>query len=147
MSKVKKERHYTKYLTICQGDVVLINFGKGASGCRASGTRPCVVVSNDVSIKAEGGFFAVPLYRNPSKSVNREDVLIRPADCRGLRYEEYAQPMNMVLCRKCRVVRKIGHIKNDTIVKEIANSLWDLVGQDAGWDGNGGHAKSQGTGR
>lgn len=132
MSKARKERYFTKYLTICQGDVLLINLGKENAGCRTSGIRPCVVVSNDTSISMEKGFFVVPLYRNPSKPAKKEDILVRPYDCRGLRYEEYAQPMNMTLCRKCRVIRKIGHIKNDTIVKEIANAIWGLVGQDAG---------------
>lgn len=130
MSKVKKERYYTKYLTISQADVLLINFGKKTAGCRTSGVRPCVVVSNDASIKSESGFFVVPLYRNPSKSANKEDILIRPVDCRGLRYEEYAQAMNIVLCPRCRVIKKIGHIKNDTIVKEITTTLWDMVGED-----------------
>ena len=132
MSKRKKDRYYTKHLAICQGDVLLINFGKHTAGCRTDGIRPCVVVSNDASIHAETGFFVVPLYRNPSRSANREDILIRPVDCRGLRYEEYAQPMNMTLCHKCRVIRKVGHIKNETIISGIANALWSLVGQDAG---------------
>ena len=132
MSKANKERIYNRYLTVCQGDVLLINFGKGSNGCRTKGTRPCVVISNDSSIKAEGRFFVVPLYRNPSKSVNVEDIFIRPVDCRGLRYEEYANPMNTVLAVKCRVIKKIGHIKNDSIVKELTVALWDQVGENAG---------------
>ena len=131
MSNSKKERYYTRYLTICQGDVLLINFGKKTAGCRTSGVRPCVVVSNDSSIKTEGGFFGVPLYRNPTKSASRNDILIKPSDCRGLRYEEYASALNMVLTVKCRVIKKIGHIKNETIIKEITNEFWGLV-EDAG---------------
>jgi mRNA-degrading endonuclease toxin of MazEF toxin-antitoxin module len=131
MSKVKKERYDNRYLTISQGDVLLINFGKGSSGCRTRGVKPCVVVSNDRSIKTEGGFFVVPLYRNPSKAAGVKDILIRPVDCRGLRYEEYAGVLNMVLTVKCRVVRKIGHIENVMIVKEITSSFRKIV-DDAG---------------
>ena len=132
MSKRKKDRHYTKHLTICQGDVLLINFGKHTARCRTGGIRPCVVVSNDASIHAETGFFVVPLYRNPSRSANREDILIRPVDCRGLRYEEYAQALNMMMCPRCRVAKKIGHITNDAIIKELTLALWNLVESDAG---------------
>jgi mRNA-degrading endonuclease toxin of MazEF toxin-antitoxin module len=127
MGKVKKERYDNRYLTISQGDVLLINFGRGSTVCRTRGVRPCVVVSNDSAIKAEGGFYVVPLYRKPSKTASIKDVLIRPVDCRGLRYEEYAGVLNMVLTVKCRVVRKIGHIKNDAIVNEITNSFKKLV--------------------
>lgn len=132
MSKIKNERYYTRYLTICQGDVLLMDFAKGSSGCRNGGMHPCVVVSSDEAIKAEGRFFVVPLYRNPSKSTNREDILISPVDCRGLRYEEYAQALNMMMCPRCRVAKKIGHIMNDTIIKELTLALWNLVESDAG---------------
>jgi mRNA-degrading endonuclease toxin of MazEF toxin-antitoxin module len=132
MSKNNKERYCTKHLTICQGDVLLVNFGKKTAGCRTGGIKPCVVVSNDSSLKTDTGFFVIPLYRKASKSSNTEDILIRTVDCRGLRYEEYAQPMNMVLCHKCRAVKKIGHIKNDSIIKEITLSLWNMVEDDAG---------------
>ena len=131
MSKAGKKRNYMKYLMVCQGDVLLIRFGKEDAGCRNGGTRPCVVVSSDKAIQAERRFFVIPLYRKPSKSTSREDILIRPVDCRGLRYEEYAQPLNMVMCQKCRVAKKIGHIKNGTIMKELTLAVWDLVESDA----------------
>ena len=131
MRKAGKERNYTKYLTVCQGDVLLIRFGKEDAGCRTGGTRPCVVISSDEVIKTERRFFVIPLYRKPSKSTNREDILIHPVDCRGLRYEEYAQSLNMVMCQKCRVAKKIGHIKNGTIMKELTLAVWDLVESDA----------------
>ena len=90
-----------------------------------------MVVSSDKAIQAERRFFVIPLYRKPSKSTGREDILIRPVDCRGLRYEEYAQPLNMVMCPKCRVAKKIGHIKDGTIMKELTLALWDLVESNA----------------
>ena len=130
MSKAKKERYFTRYLTICQGDVLLVNLGKGSSGCRTGGSHPCVVISSDDAIKTEGRFFVIPLYRKPSKSTGREDILIRPVDCRGLKFEEYAQPLNMMMCPRCRVSRKIGHIKDDAIIKELTLALWDLVESD-----------------
>ena len=132
MSKIKIERYYTRCLTICQGDVLLVNFAKGSTGCRTGGMRPCVVASSDEAIRTEGRFFVVPLYRKPSKSTNREDILISPVDCRGLRYECYAQALNMMMCSRCRVAKKIGHITNDTIIKELTLALWNLVESDAG---------------
>jgi mRNA-degrading endonuclease toxin of MazEF toxin-antitoxin module len=132
MSKKDMERYYARYLTISQGDLVLINFGKKTAGCRNGGIKPCVVVSNDSSIKTEADFFVIPLYRKQSRSAGSRDILIKPVHCRGLRYEEYAHPMNMVSCHKCRVTKKIGHIKNASILEAITLSIWDMVKDSAG---------------
>ena len=131
MSKVKKERYYTKYLTINQGDLLLIDYGKTRSGCRTGVVRPSIVVSNNETLKMQGRFFVIPLYRSPSRSAGTEDILIREVDCSGLRYEEYANASNMFSCPRCRVIRRIGHIRNDRVMKEITLSLWDMVGHDA----------------
>lgn len=125
MRKSQKDNY--RYLSVCQGDVVLINFGKNSSVCRNGGSRPCVVLSNDLAIDKESKFFVVPLYRQPSKTVSVEDILIRPIDCRGLRYEEYAGAINMVQVTKNRIGKKIGHIKNETVLKEILVAFWTLT--------------------
>ncbi|MBR6223859.1 MAG: type II toxin-antitoxin system PemK/MazF family toxin [Lachnospiraceae bacterium] len=125
MRKSKKVNN--RYLSVCQGDVLLVNFGKNSSVCRNGGSRPCVVLSNDSSIDKGSKFFVVPLYRQPSKTACVEDILIRPIDCRGLRYDEYAGAINMVQVTKNRVSKKIGHIKNESVVKEILTAVWALV--------------------
>ena len=128
--KVKEKKLYKKSLELRQGDVILVNYGKFNAGCRTSGIRPSVVVSNDAALKEENLVNVIPLYRKPSKAFQAEDILIRPVDCRGLRYEEYAQPMQMQILQRFRIIKRIGHIMNDSILCEIANAIWNSINKE-----------------
>ena len=83
--KVKEKKLYKKSLELRQGDVILVNYGKFNAGCRTSGIRPSVVVSNDAALKEENMVNVIHLYRKPSKAFQEEDIQIKPVNCRGLR--------------------------------------------------------------
>ena len=115
------------YMCIHRGDVLLINYGCGDAGCRNSIVRPSVVISSETSIKQERSLLIVPLYRHETRAINASDVLIKATDCTGLRYDEYAQPLQVKAVKKCRVVKKIGHIKDELKVNEITAALQDYT--------------------
>lgn len=119
-------RKHTKrdaYMCIHRGDVLLINYGCRDAGCRNGIVRPSVVISSEASIKLERSLLVVPLYRHETRAIHASDVLIKSTDCTGLRYDEYAQPMQVRAVKKCRVVKRIGHIKDEVKVNEITADL------------------------
>ena len=119
--------------TLQQGDVVLINFGNRCEGSRSLyGKRPGYVISRHSDDKGAGVIMVVPLFRNKSRDSIGNDVEIRPVDCRGLRYTEYAQVMNMQKIRKHQVIRRIGRVNNETIHTELLSSMWEQVEREDG---------------
>lgn len=126
-----ESRHVCR--TLQQGDVILINFGDNREGSRSLyGKRPGYVISRHADDKAVGVIMVVPLFREKSRDNAGSDVEIRPLDCRGLRYTEYAQVMNIQKIRKHQVIRRIGRVKNDTIHAEILSSMWKQVEREDG---------------
>ena len=111
------------HIRIHRGDVLLINYGCRDAGCRNGIVRPSVVISSENSLKQESSVLVVPLYRHETRAFKANDVLIKSTDCTGLRYDEYAQPMQVRAVRKCRVVKRIGHIKDEVKVNEITADL------------------------
>ncbi len=114
------------HLTIRRGDVLLINYGSNDTGCR-NGIIPSVVIGSEDLLKKERSVLVVPLYRHETRAFKAKDVLIKTTDCIGLRYDEYAQPLQVKAVKKCRVVKKIGHIKDELKVNEITAALQEYT--------------------
>lgn len=115
-----------------QGDILLVDFGRNESGSRIGSRRPSIVVSNTEILKNENILFVVPLYRQPSRGFMCGDIVIEPKDCRGLRYVQYLQPMQVKAIKKCRVVRAIGYIKNDDLKRNIVATVQCLLSDECG---------------
>lgn len=114
--------------TLKQGDIILVNFGTRCEGSRnLCGKRPVYVLSRHADDKTVGALLVVPLFRNPSRDCAGNDVEIRPADCTGLRYTEYAQAVNIQKVRKHQIIRRIGRVKNASIHSGLLASMWEQV--------------------
>lgn len=115
-------------MLIRQADVLIVNFGDSDRGIH--GKHPACVISSDESLSKDNVLMVVPLFRNPSKDNDGGDVRIREIDCRGIRYEEYASIANVGKVYRRQVIKKIGHIKNDAIIKELTISFLEKVGEN-----------------
>lgn len=114
--------------TLKQGDVILVNFGGRSEGSRnLYGKRPAYVLSNNAGDKTVGAVMVVPMFRDKSRDSYAYDVEIRPIDCPGLRYSEYAQAVNIQKVRKHQIIKRIGRVKNDSIHVELLDSMWEQV--------------------
>ena len=111
-----------------QGDVLLVDFGgKGKAGRNLAGCRPVYVVSSQTDVNHRGLVWAIPLFREISRDCDGQDIKIEPGDCRGLRYVEYAQPMNIYKIRSYRIVRRIGHVNNANFHKELVSTILEQI--------------------
>ena len=119
--------------TLKQGDVILVNFGKHSEGSRnLYGKRPVFVLSSNADDKSVGVLMVVPMFRARSRDNAGNDVEIRPIDCPGLRYSEYAQAVNIQKIRKYQIIKRIGRVKNGAVHSELLASMWEQVGQKDG---------------
>ena len=114
--------------TVRQGDVVLVNFGRGSKGSRSlCGNRPVYVLSRQLKDEYGSAVLVIPLFRQESREGAGKDVEITPAVCKGLRYSEYAQPMNLEKIRRNQIVRRIGHVKDGTVHDSLLSSMWNQI--------------------
>ncbi|MBR1598270.1 MAG: type II toxin-antitoxin system PemK/MazF family toxin [Lachnospiraceae bacterium] len=119
--------------TLKQGDIILVNFGNRCEGSRnLYGKRPVYVLSNNADDKSVGVLMVVPMFRTKSRDNAGNDVEIRPIDCPGLRYPEYAQTVNIQKIRKHQIIKRIGRVKNGAVHSELLASMWEQVGQKDG---------------
>ena len=72
----------------------------------------------------------IPVFRQPSRHSNSEDIKIRKNDCDGLRYSQYVNVSNIQKIERYRVERLIGHVKTPEIRDLITKSLIREVGDD-----------------
>lgn len=114
--------------TVKQGDVVLVNFGRGSKESRSlSGNKPVYVLSRQMKDEYGSAVLVIPLFRQESRDGVRKDVEITPAVCKGLRYSEYAQPMNLKKIRRNQIVRRIGHVQDETVHDNLLSSMWNQI--------------------
>ena len=113
--------------SVKQGDIVLVNFGREGKGSRnLCGNHPVYVMSRQSEDKRSGAIMAIPLFRKVSRDGSGSDIEIAPTDCHGLRYSEYAQPMNIQKIRRDRIIRRIGHVR-EGIHERILSAMWEQV--------------------
>lgn len=126
-----KDKHSRNGKTdVHQGDVLLVHFGNEWKGSRSlCGNRPVYVMSSDDSMKTDNVLLVIPLFRSPSRDTVSKDVEIRTIDCRGLRYPEYAQVMNMQKISRHQVIKRIGRVKSESVHKELLSAMWGQVGE------------------
>ena len=74
-----------------------------------------------------GAVLVIPLFRQESREGAGKDVEITPAVCKGLRYSEYAQPMNLKKIKRNQIVRRIGHVKDETVHDSLLSSIWNQI--------------------
>lgn len=131
-AKAGKER-ISRYVSVEQGDVLLVDFGKYQEGSRnLFGKRPVYVLSNIKSDSSNSVLMVIPLFRNRSRDNAETDVKIRTLDCNGLRYDEYAQPLNARKIRRYQIIKRLGKVKGKAIHSEILSSMWQQVDSNDG---------------
>ena len=131
-AKAGRER-ISRYVSVEQGDILLVDFGKHQEGSRnLLGKRPVYVLSNIKNDSLNSVLMVIPLFRNRSRDNAETDVKIRTLDCNGLRYDEYAQPLNARKIRRYQIIKRLGKVKGKAIHSEILSSMWQQVDSDDG---------------
>lgn len=133
--------------TYRQGDVVVIDFGQPFDSLAPRSKRPCVIISRDEIVKKSSQILVIPLYRSePGKNKEVEkhendvaeiprlygvqNIFISKKVCSGLHYDMYLQPVSVQLISKFRIQRKIGRIRENVVICEIVNSVWNAISRD-----------------
>lgn len=113
----------SRYTVLHPGDILLINFGKSTSRSRVDGRRLAYVIGREDISSRDHHVMVIPVFRQPSKHSEADDILIKKNDCKGLRYTQYANPSNVQKIDRYRVERLIGHVQNQNIRDEITRAL------------------------
>lgn len=144
--KRESKKHYVRE-TYRQGDIVVIDFGQSSDRRSLSGRRPCVLVSRNEVIRNAGQIQVIPLYRSepgkPKEDRQHENdvaaiprlygmknIFISKKVCSGLHYDMYLQPVSVQLVSKHRIQRKIGRIRENVVICEIVDSIWNAIGRE-----------------
>ena len=130
MGRDNSQGYFQTNVPVRQGDLLLIDYGRKKTGSRNGIKRPSVVVGNMDAMKHEDDFLVVPMFRHPSRSCRSGDIVLNPTECVGLRSEQFLQPMQVTAVNSCRVIRRIGRIKNRTVTRQIVMSIQDLVAEE-----------------
>ena len=130
MGRNDSKGQFQRSVPVRQGDLLLIDYGRKNAGSRNDIKRPSVVVGNMDAMKQEDNLLVVPMFRHPSRSCRSEDIVLNPAECVGLRSEQFLQPMQVTAVNSCRVIRHIGRIKDRAVTRQIVMSIQDLVAEE-----------------
>lgn len=114
-----------------RGNLVYVNLGEhpGAKDSRQSGTRPCVIVSNEKSRMLS----VCPCTTKEDKKYNPVHVSLQPEDVNG-----YCIKPSLILVEQAvpvdrrKVLGKIGYISNDEVMKQLDNAIAVQFGLKAG---------------
>lgn len=120
----------SRYTVLHPGDILLINFGKSTSRSRVDGRKLAYVVGKEDIAARDHNLMVIPVFRQPSRHSNSEDIKIRKNNCDGLRYSQYVNVSNIQKIERYRVERLIGHVKTPEIRDLITKSLIREVGDD-----------------
>ena len=116
-----------------QGDIWLVDFGHKRKGSRSLfGKRPVYVMNASDRSETMCGVMGIPLFRCPSVDTAVEDIEILPHYCHGLRYAEYAQPLNIQRIRAYQIVRRIGHVNKCDIHQKLMLGVMEQIKKQAG---------------
>ena len=113
----------SRYTVLHPGDILLINFGKSTSRSRVDGRRLAYVIGREDITSRDHHVMVIPVFRQPSRHSESNDIIIRKNDCNGLRYNQYANPCNVQKIDRYRVERLIGHVSNQSIRDDITRAL------------------------
>ena len=109
---------------IKRGDIVYVDLGQHPHSAVMSGTRPCVVVSNNKGNRFSNVLSVCPLGGKVPKKQNPVHVEIGQDDVNGylakrsVIYAEQAVPID-----KRKVISKTGHVSNRGVLEKIDNAL------------------------
>lgn len=109
---------------IKRGDIVYVDLGQHPHSAVMSGTRPCVVVSNDKGNRCSNVLNVCPLGGKVPKKQNPVHVEISREDVNGYlakRSVIYAE--QAVSVDKRKVISKTGHVSNGGVLEQIDNAL------------------------
>lgn len=109
---------------IKRGDIVYVDLGQHPHSAVMSGTRPCVVVSNNKGNRCSNVLNVCPLGGKVPKKHNPVHVGIRQEDVNGylakqsVIYAEQAVPID-----KRKVISKTGHVSNEEVLEQVNEAL------------------------
>lgn len=118
-------------MRLSRGNLVYVNLGEHPSShdSRQSGTRPCVIVSNEKSRMLS----VCPCTSKEDKKFNPVHVALSPEDVKGYNIKpsiilvEQTVPVD-----RRKVLGKIGYISNDDVMKQLDDAIALQFGLKAG---------------
>ena len=116
-----------KLTLINPSDILIVDFGSSTIKSHVKGRHPAIVVNVDNPRALNSRIMVIPIFRNPSYHGGDTDIEIKPLHCNGLRYTEYANPSNIQVVERYRVIRKIGHMKNADTRERLNRALAETM--------------------
>jgi len=105
-------------LSVHQGDIVLLNYGRNP-GSKSDEIRPSLVISSDRILGSEKMINVIPLFRQPSRACRLEDISLNQEDCKGLKYTMYVQVLYSRMVNAYQLMEVIGHVEDETLLNSI----------------------------
>lgn len=107
-------------LRVKRGDVIYVNLGQNKGSAVTTGTRPCLVLSNNKSSWFSRTLCVCPI--TTKMKVNPVHVKVAPCDVvRFLEKESEILPEQVITVDKRKVMSKVGHIPKDSEVMKAIN--------------------------
>ena len=115
---MEKNHKYTRRLSVRQGDIVIVNFGRTPES-KSDEIRPSLVISSDQILGSEKMLNIIPLFRQPSRACRLEDISLNQDDCKGLKYTMYVQVLYSRMVNAYQLMEVIGHVEDETLLNNI----------------------------
>ena len=112
-----------------RGDIVLVNLPQTADGAghEQIGTRPALIVHDDVTSNTLSVVMIVPFTSNLKAQRFPHTVLVQPTKENGLTVTSVLLVFQLRAIDKQMVTRKIGHLEDDLMGK-VDKEMKDLLG-------------------
>ncbi len=104
----------------CRGDIFYANLDT-AIGSEQGGTRPVIIVQNNIGNKFANTVIIVPLTKKIDRKVKLPTHIIIKK-FKGIKYDSTALTEQVRVIDKRRLIRKVGKLQENTI-KKLNNAL------------------------
>jgi len=102
------------------GDIYMASLGTNEEGCLQSGTRPVIIVSNDMANDFSPVITVIPVTSRLNKKRLPTHVYLNRC---GLDRPSVALAEQIRSINKSKLIHKIGSIKNTTYEEQLKNAI------------------------
>ena len=108
-------------MDVKRGDILMVNLPKNDFSVQ-SGTRPVLVLQNNIGNKYSPTTIVVPLTSQIKKVNQPTHKVISKEDATGLKVDSMVLCEQIITIDKRKIEEKIGQITNDIIMKSISKA-------------------------
>jgi mRNA interferase MazF len=112
-----------------RGDIVLVNLPQTADGAghEQVGTRPALIVHDDVTSDTLSVVMIVPFTSNSKAQRFRHTILVEPTEENGLTMQSILLVFQLRAIDRQRITKTIGHLE-DELIEKVNQEMKGLLG-------------------